>query len=67
MLKWHLHWPGSLALAQGPLHFATRCSVADGTLSMDEARQRHQQLLKRQHFGRGVWRDRGLGVAALSW
>ncbi|PRW58567.1 LYR motif-containing [Chlorella sorokiniana] len=26
--------------------------VADGTISMDEARQRHQQLLQRQHFGR---------------
>lgn len=26
--------------------------VADGTLSMEEARQRHRQLLQRQHFGR---------------
>lgn len=26
--------------------------VADGTISMEEARQRHHQLLKRQHFGR---------------
>lgn len=28
------------------------CRVADGTISMEEARQRHHQLLKRQHFGR---------------
>ncbi|KAL4431057.1 hypothetical protein ABPG75_006313 [Micractinium tetrahymenae] len=26
--------------------------VADGTISMEEARQRHHQLLKRQFFGR---------------
>lgn len=33
-----------------PLPRARR--VADGTISMEEARQRHQQLLKRQFFGR---------------
>jgi len=26
--------------------------VADGTMSIEEARTRHAQLLKRQHFGR---------------
>ena len=26
--------------------------VADGTMSMEDARVRHQSLLKRQHFGR---------------
>ncbi|KAK9814462.1 hypothetical protein WJX72_006315 [[Myrmecia] bisecta] len=32
---------------------AVRASrVADGTISMEEARQRHQTLLRRQHFGR---------------
>ncbi len=28
------------------------CRVADGTMTMEEARVRNQQLIKRQHFGR---------------
>ena len=44
----------------GPLHTLSPenadayclCRVANGQVSMDEFKQRHHQLLKRQHFGR---------------
>lgn len=49
------HWgqPCRLSSPPSPLPAGVPArSVADGSMSMDEARQRHQQLLKRQHFGR---------------
>lgn len=30
----------------------TVCRVADGKMSMSEAQERHQSLLRRQYFGR---------------
>ncbi|CAK0779791.1 hypothetical protein CVIRNUC_004853 [Coccomyxa viridis] len=39
---------GALVEGQG----TSESRVADGTMSMEEARTRNKQLLKRQHFGR---------------
>ena len=39
----------SLRVVQSP---CAESRVADGTMTMEEARTRNQQLLKRQHFGR---------------
>ena len=43
-------WSGwKLRIVQG---LCACCRVADGTMTMEEARVRNQQLIKRQHFGR---------------